>query len=131
MPRGRSAENRRPFDVWTVHSGLQEPWKPRQREHFTPFSEFVTFKMKTPPTERPCRRLGHDHFCNLSRLAKGRPPPPGEEAVFLLALAMATARSGDWRQSFNAIAVPSTDAPKRSSWCRIRVTRSARSAELR
>jgi hypothetical protein len=36
-----------------------------------------------------------------------------------------------WRQSFNAIAASSTDAPKRSSWCRIRVTRSARSAELR
>jgi hypothetical protein len=37
--------------------------------------------------------LGHDQFCDLSRLAKGRPPPPGEEAVLLLALAMATARS--------------------------------------
>jgi hypothetical protein len=32
---------------------------------------------------------------------------------------------------FNAIAAPSIDAPKRSSWCRIRVTRSARSAEPR
>ena len=36
-----------------------------------------------------------------------------------------------WRQLFNAIAAPSTDALKRSSWCRIRVTRSARCAELR
>jgi hypothetical protein len=35
-----------------------------------------------------------------------------------------------WRQLCNAIAAPSTDALKRSSWCRIRVTRSARSAEL-
>jgi hypothetical protein len=36
-----------------------------------------------------------------------------------------------WRQLFNAIAAPSTDALKRSSWHRIRVTRSARSAGLR
>jgi hypothetical protein len=36
----------------------------------------------------------------------------------------------EWRQLCNAIAAPSTDAPKRSSWYRIRVTRSARSAEL-
>jgi hypothetical protein len=36
-----------------------------------------------------------------------------------------------WRQLFNAIAVPSTDALKKSSWYRIRVTRSARSAGLR
>ena len=35
------------------------------------------------------------------------------------------------RQLFNAIAARSTDAPKRSSWYRIRVTRSARSAALR
>ena len=35
------------------------------------------------------------------------------------------------RQLFNAIAALSTDAPKRSSWFRIRVTRSARSAALR
>src|SRR6202043_4002287 len=35
-----------------------------------------------------------------------------------------------WRQLCNAIAAPSTDALKRSSWYRIRVTRSARSAEL-
>src|SRR5262249_54180974 len=32
---------------------------------------------------------------------------------------------------FNAIAAPNTDALKRSSWCRIRVTRSAWSAEPR
>jgi hypothetical protein len=36
-----------------------------------------------------------------------------------------------WRQLFNAIAAPSTDALKRSSWHRIQVTRSARSAGLR
>ena len=35
-----------------------------------------------------------------------------------------------WRQLCNAIAALSTDALKRSSWCRIRVMRSARSAEL-
>ena len=35
-----------------------------------------------------------------------------------------------WRQLCNAIAAPSTDALKRSSWYRIRVMRSARSAEL-
>src|SRR5437879_5973758 len=35
-----------------------------------------------------------------------------------------------WRQLCNAIAAPRTDALKRSSWYRIRVTRSARSAEL-
>lgn len=35
------------------------------------------------------------------------------------------------RQLFNAIAAPSTDALKRSSWCRTRVTRFARSAERR
>ena len=34
-----------------------------------------------------------------------------------------------WRQLCNAIAAPSTDAPKRSSWYRKRVTRSAQSAE--
>jgi hypothetical protein len=38
---------------------------------------------------------------------------------------------GGWRQLFNAIAAPSTDALKRSSWYRIRVTRSARCAGLR
>src|SRR6266566_7361979 len=37
----------------------------------------------------------------------------------------------EWRQLCNAIAAPSTDALKRSSWYRIRVTRSARSAGLR
>src|SRR5215471_15809469 len=31
MPRGRSAENRRPLDVWPLHSVIQEPWKLRQR----------------------------------------------------------------------------------------------------
>ena len=36
-----------------------------------------------------------------------------------------------WRQLFNAIAAPSTDALKRNSWHRTRVTRSAWSAELR
>ena len=36
-----------------------------------------------------------------------------------------------WRQLFNAIAVPNTDARKKSFWYRIRVTRSARSAGLR
>ena len=36
-----------------------------------------------------------------------------------------------WRQLSNAIAAPSTDALKRSSWYRIRVTRSARSVGLR
>ena len=36
-----------------------------------------------------------------------------------------------WRQLFNAIAAPSTDALKRSSWYRIQVTRSARSAGRR
>ena len=36
-----------------------------------------------------------------------------------------------WRQLFNAIAAPSTDALKRSSWYRKRVTRSAQSAALR
>jgi hypothetical protein len=35
-----------------------------------------------------------------------------------------------WRQLCNAIAAPSTDALKRSSWYRMRVTRSAQSAEL-
>jgi hypothetical protein len=35
---------------------------------------------------------------------------------------------GGWRQLFNAIAAPSIDALKRSSWYRIRVTRSARFA---
>jgi hypothetical protein len=37
----------------------------------------------------------------------------------------------EWRQLSNAIAVPSTNALKISSWHRIRVARSARSAELR
>ena len=36
-----------------------------------------------------------------------------------------------WRPLFNAIAAPSTDALKRSSWYRTRVTRSAQSAALR
>ena len=42
-----------------------------------------------------------------------------------------SAYSPKWRQLCNAIAAPSTDALKRSSWCRKRVTRSARSAAQR
>ena len=41
-----------------------------------------------------------------------------------------SAYSPKWRQLCNAIAAPSTDALKRSSWYRTRVTQSARSAEL-
>ena len=39
-------------------------------------------------------------------------------------------KSVEWRRLFNAIAAPSTYALKRSSWNRIRVTQSARSAGL-
>jgi hypothetical protein len=37
----------------------------------------------------------------------------------------------EWRQLSDAIAAPSTNALKQSSWYRIRVTRSALSARLR